>query len=94
MYKQQKWEEGERRRGHVHGLLAPLVNATDPGYHFINLEFELELELEIHISACILHFLKNTIYTSYAKNTLFLITLMTAIYLAASKRKKPTCGCL
>ena len=45
----------------MHGLLALLVNATDPGYHFINLEFELELELEIHISACILHFLKNTI---------------------------------
>ena len=50
----------KEKRSHA-GLLAPLVNATDPGYHFINLEFELELELEIHISAYILHFLKNTI---------------------------------
>ena len=45
----------------MHGSLAPLVNATDPEYHFINLELELELDLEIYISAYILHFLKNTI---------------------------------
>ena len=54
----------------------------------------IEFELEIHISTCITFFFKTQFYMSYAKYTLFLVTLMTAIYLAASKRKKPTCGCL
>ena len=55
---------------------------------------ELELELEIYISACITFSLKILCYMSYAKYMLFLFTLMTAIYLAAGKGKKPTCGCL
>ena len=47
------------------------------------------LLLEIYISARITFFLKIQFYMLYATCTLFLITLMTAIYSATGKGKNP-----
>ena len=48
---------------------------------------ESNIRIGIRISACITFF-KIQFYKSYAKYMLFLITLMTAIYLAVGKEKK------
>ena len=77
------------RKPPIRDLLV-LTNQSSPGiliYFTCDVLTAKESNIRIRISACITFF-KIQFYKSYAKYTLFLITLMTAIYLAVGKGKK------